>query len=482
MTSPGYAGHRLPMIIGQSLASGQKHSSEETRQMDRSNARDERFWDPAIETISRDALHELQMSRLGWQVERCHRESAFYRERFRSVGAVPDDIRTLDDFRRLPVVTKQELRDEQLARPPLGTFTVGSRADWREVHPSTGTTGVPVNTIWSSNDVRAIADFTARSLWAFGVRPGDVIQNAFAYGLWVAGLSVHYAAAAVGCLCVPTGTAVTTERQIDYLRGIGTTVLIATPSYALHIAEELRRRNISPDDLALRLGCFGGEAGAENAATRTKIERGLGIDAYDYYGLAEIGPTFASECIAKAGLHVAEDHVLVECLDPDTRKPVPEGEVGVLVYTHLTREATPMLRYWSNDYARLTTARCDCGRTHLRVPGGILGRHDDLLVYRGAKFYPVQVEKVVRSFGELADEFRIEIQREPGSSLIRTCTVVAEESGATTAPKTSESLDERLRHALRGELGVTPAVRLEPFGTLERTTFKAKRIVDSDTG
>jgi len=432
----------------------------------------ERYWSRATETMSRDELRALQVERLRWQVERCYRASALYRAKFRQIGAEPGDISDLEQLTQLPVVTKQQLRDDQAANPPFGTFVVADQADWREVHPSTGTTGAPVNTIWSADDVETITDFTARTLWQFGVRPGDIVQNAFAYGLWVAGMSVHYAAGRVGCLTIPIGTGVSTEKQIEYLQRPGATVLIATPSYALHIAERMREQDVDPAALPLRVGCFGGEPGAENPATRAKIEAGLGIDAFDYYGLAEVGPTFASECEAKAGIHFAEDHILVECLDPETLRPVPEGEIGVLVFTHLTRQATPMLRYWSNDYARLTTEPCACGRTHVRALGGILGRHDDLIVFKGAKFYPTQVEKVVRAFAELSDEFRVEVRREVGGSRVETCVVVAEWSGEPVA-----GIPERLRRALRDELGVTPGVRFEPYRTLERTTFKAKRVV-----
>jgi phenylacetate-CoA ligase len=426
-----------------------------------------------IETMSRDALRALQEERLRAQVARCAAASALYRAKLVEAGAEAGDVRSLDDLARIPVVTKEELREDQDAYPPFGSFAVASPAGFREVHPSTGTTGTPVTTIWSAGDVETIAGVTARTMWQFGVRPRDVVQNAFAYGLWVAGLSCHYAAARIGCLVVPAGTGVSTRRQVDLLASLGSTVLLSTPSYALHIAEALRELGVDPSGLPLRLGCFGGEAGAENPATRAKLEAGLGIDAFDYYGLAEVGPTFASECEAKAGIHIAEDYVVVECLDPETREPVPEGDLGVLVFTHLAREATPVIRYWSNDYARLTTERCGCGRTHARASGGIVGRHDDLVVFRGAKFYPSQVERVVRSFAELSDEFRIELRRT--GALVESCTVVAE-----LGDDEPSDLRERLAGALRAELGVTPALRLDSFGTLERTTFKAKRIVVLD--
>jgi phenylacetate-CoA ligase len=432
---------------------------------------DRPYWDERVETLGRDELLALQTERMGWQLRRCYETSSLYRSKLESVGAEPADLASLQDSTGLPVVTKEELRADQEANPPFGSFTVADRPHWREVHPSSGTTGRSINTIWSARDVEAITDFTARTLWQLGVRPADVVQNAFAYGLWIAGMSVHNATARIGALVIPIGTAATTERQVEYLRRARSTVLVATPSYALHIAEHLRERRIDPEELAVRLGCFGGEPGAENPSTRMKIETGLGLEARDYYGLAEVGPTFASECVAKAGLHFAEDHVLVECLSDETRQPVPEGELGVLVFTHLTREATPVIRYWSNDYARLTHDPCACGRTHVRAEGGIVGRGDDLVIFRGAKFYPGQVERVVRAFPELSNEFVIRVRREGGGALVGACVVVVEATPGS-------GVEERLRRALRDELGVTPDVELEPHGTLERTAFKAKRIIE----
>ncbi|MBM4330130.1 MAG: phenylacetate--CoA ligase [Deltaproteobacteria bacterium] len=432
-----------------------------------------RFLHPEIEGINRKALRELQNERLRWLIRRCLAKSEFYQEKFRKAGIKAAHIKTLDDLVHIPVVTKQELRDEQVHHPPFGRYTVAPAIDWRELHPSTGTTGAPVNTIWSEKDVENITEVTARTMWSFGVRPGDVIQNGFSYGLWVAGMSTHYAGKRLGCFVIPIGASMT-NRQIDYMLNPGSTVLLCTPSFALHIAENLRERGIPPKQLKLRLGSFGGEGGTETAATRRKIEEGLGIAAYDYYGLAEIGPTFASECTAKSGLHWAEDHFVIEIINPETMERCPEGEMGVLVITHLTREATPMLRYWTNDYARYDSSRCSCGRTHGRSPGGILGRADDMVIYRGAKFYPVQVEKVVRSYKELGDEFIIELTRDEQAGT-DVCNVVCE-CAAPDADKAA--LQRRLQKDLKEELLVTPGIRLESFGTLERTTFKAKRIVD----
>ena len=435
------------------------------------------LYQPEIEAMPRSRLRELQWERLRWQLDRCYRESPFYREKWERAQVKLEQIQRPEDLRLLPVVTKDELRAEQAAHPPFGRFTVAPRADWRELHPSSGTTGNPVNTIWSERDADYLADVTARTMYSFGTRPGDIIQNAFSYGLWVAGMSCHYGARRLGCFVIPIGAQLT-NRQIEYLQDPGSKVLLATPSYALHIAEKLAEAGVSPDRVPLRLGCFGGEGGTEAPATRAKLERGLGIDAFDYYGLAEIGPTFASECAEKEGLHWSEDLHYIEVIDPETMEPVPEGETGVLVLTHLVREATPMVRYWTNDYARVVNEPCRCGRTHARSPGGILGRHDDLVIYKGAKFYPVQVEKVVRAMPELGDEYKILITQGEGG-VVSSCTVVAEYHHGVGLDGNAAGLEwlaEGLSRRLKEELLVTPEVRLEPFGTLERSTFKAKRL------
>ena len=434
------------------------------------------FYDHKIETMSRSDLDTLQLAKLKWQVERCYHRSDFYRERFNAAGVSPADIKTLDDIRKFPFVQKEELREEQAQHPFLGRFTVAPKTEFREVHPSTGTTGTPVNTIWSATDVQYITGVTARTLWSIGVRPGDVLQNAFAYGLWVAGLAVHYAGAKIGCLVIPIGAALT-ERQIDYMVRLKSTVLIATPSYAVYLAEQLKVHNYSPSDIDLRIGCFGGEPGTEVPATRRTIERGLGIDAYDYYGLAEIGPTFASECTHKTGLHWSEDLHVIEVINPKTKEPVPEGEVGVLVITHLERSATPMIRYWTNDLVRLDRSLCPCGRTHARSPEGVLGRADDMIVFMGVNFYPMQVEQVVRSFEELSPEYRIRLTHDP-STHRDICTISVELEQKEIPQERVSILQVKAANALRETLGFRPEVEFVHQGTLERTAFKAKRVIE----
>lgn len=431
------------------------------------------FYVPEIETMDREKLEQLQLKRLKWQLKRCYKGSEFYRERFDKIGLKPEDVTSLEDFERIPPVTKNELRDEQMNHPLFGRYVIAPQMDWRELHPSTGTTGVPVNTVWTERDVENITRWTARTLWMSGVRPGDIVQNSFAYGLWVAGMASHYAAKRLGCLVLPIG-ATQTERQIEYFQRPGATVLLATPSYALYLAERMSQKGILPAQILLRIGMFGGEAGAEVPATRRKIEEGLGIDSYDYYGLAEIGPTIASECKQKDGIHWVEDHVLVEVVNKDTKKRCAAGEVGVLVLTHLTKEATPSIRYWTNDYARLVVDKCACGRTHARSPGGVLGRADDLIIYKGDKFYPVQVEKVVRSFPELSAEYviRLSTHERTGADIVTVVVEYVREEAST------EEFKANLRRALREELVVTPEIEIVKPGTLARTEFKAKRIED----
>jgi phenylacetate-CoA ligase len=309
-------------------------------------------------------------------------------------------------------------------------------------------------------------------MWTFGVRPGDIIQNGFGYGIWVAGISVHYACKELECFVIPVGST-KSERQIDYFINPGSTVLICTPSYALNIAQCLREKGISPEDIPLRIGCFGGEAGAEVPATRNKIEKGLGIDAFDCYGITEIGPILATECSYKSGIHWVEDHLLIEVIHPQTKKPCKPGELGVLVLTHLTKEATPMIRFWTGDMAKLDKKKCKCGRTHARSPGGIVGRAEDMIACAGANLFPSQVENVVRSIPELSEEFCLELATDPKSGA-EVCTVIVE----CLKDEEAQKVTPKLQNGLKTECKMAPEIKFVPFGTLPRTTFKAKRVLD----
>ncbi|MDI7260116.1 MAG: phenylacetate--CoA ligase family protein [Thermodesulfobacteriota bacterium] len=431
-----------------------------------------KYFDPEMELMDREELEALQFHQLKLQLRRCYRNSEFYREKFEKAGIKPEDIRSLDDVTHLPFITKQDLMVEQQAHPPFGRYTVAPPETWAELRPSPGTTSIPINTIWSHEDIKHISRWTARTMWNFGVRPGDIIQNGFGYGIWVAGISVHYAARELGCFVIPIGTT-KSEWQIDYFLNPGSTVLLCTPSYALNIAESLKQRGISPEDIPLRIGCFGGETGAEVPATRDKIEKGLGIQAFDCYGLTVIGPIIATECSKKAGIHWIEDHLLVEIIDPETLKPSAPGEVGVLVITHLTKEATPMIRYWTDDYARLDKRKCKCGRTHARSVGGVFGRAEDRILCEDGSFFPAQVENVVRGLDGLSDEFCIELTTHPESGK-DTCTLIVESLKDEAIPQNTSQLKERLKN----ECEVTPEIRFVPYGTLKPPVFRAKRVVD----
>jgi len=333
-----------------------------------------------------------------------------------------------------------------------------------------------VNTVWTFQDAEIIADHTARLMWGFGVRKDDIVQNAFSYGLWVAGLAVHYGSEKIGCFVIPIG-ATSSERQIYFMQNAGSTVLLATPSFGLYIAEKLKEKNVNPEDIKLRIGSFGGEAGTENPSTRRRLEEGLGIDAYDFYGLAEIGPTFAAECTEKAGLHFVEDHYLLEVLDPKTKEPLGEGEKGVLVITHLSREGTPMIRYWTNDIVKLEYEKCGCGRTHVRAVGGVLGRADDMVVYKGENIYPTQIEEVVRAFEELGNEYKIVVTRDPETGIVKNVKVLVE---LVKEIPYLEDLTEKIKKSLRDNLLVRVDLEVLPPNSLERTEFKAKRVVFVD--
>ena len=430
------------------------------------------FLQQEVETIRRSELEELQLKRLRWQVKRCYENSAFYREKFNELNVTPDNVKKIEDIAKLPFLKKDELRSEQANHPPFGRYVIAPTESWRELHPSTGTTGMPVNTIWSAQDIKSIVEFTSRTMWSWGVRPGDIVQNGFSYGLWIAGIAVHYAASRMGCFVIPMG-ATMTERQIDYMGMVKSNIFVSTPSFALYLAEILRKQGIKPENLALEKGCFGGEPGTELPTTRRKIESGLGLDAHDYYGLSEINPTMASECTEKSGLHWSEDHHLIEIIDQDTLEPCSPGEQGVLVITHLTREATPMIRYWTNDLAILELDKCGCGRTHGRSPRGIQGRADDMIIYKGAKFYPLQVEKVVRDIPELGEEFGIAIRRNKERDT-DICSIQVEYVSGNI---NRNELKKKLEDELKKEISVTPEIEFLEEGVLERTTFKAKRIV-----
>lgn len=427
---------------------------------------------PEIEAMPRDQLESLQLERLQWQVARLYRHSPFYRQRLKAAAVSPRAIRTLADIRRLPFTTKEDLLEMQRKSPPFGDHLLPPRRRWVEIHPSSGE--VPLYTVWSKADVSRITDMAARALYSTGARPGDLIHNALAYGLWVGGLAAHYGAVSAGMVVVPIGTD-SLRRQIEYLVNFKPRVLLTTPSQGLYLAEQIRQRGLGLADVGLEIGAFAAEPGVENPSTRQRLERALGLLAYDLYGLAEVTPLMAAECEAKAGLHWPEDHYLVELIHPGTLEPVAPGEIGILVFTDLTREALPLLRYWTNDYATYTDEPCACGRTLLRSPGGVLGRSDQLLIFQGAKFYPAELERLLHEYPELGEEYRLSLERDQ-TTLVDRCTLVVE--SAPQALWEGPALTARLQRHLREELRLMAEVRLVRYGTLERTMRQSRRVQD----
>lgn len=425
------------------------------------------------ERLARPQLEALQLERLRRQVQRCWRHSPFLRRKLAAAGVQPSQIRSLADLRRLPFTTREELREEQLRRPPAGDLPLTPRERWLEIHPTTG--GSPAYVAWSRGDLAAIRSYTARLLHACGVRPGDLVQNTLAYGLWPGGLAIHYGMQQLGACVLPAGMDAL-KRQIELLVNFRPRVLVSLPSAALYLAEQLRERGLSPADTGLEIGLFAGEPGVSHPATRARLEQALGVKAYDLYGIVEVGPIMAGECQAQAGLHWPEDHFLVEIIDPETLAPCPPDTYGILVLTSLTGETMPALRYWTNDYACITAAPCPCGRTLARSPGGIRGRSDQMIIVGGAKFYPAQIEQILHRFRELGDEFRILLEREADSWLDR-CTLVVEH-----APQVSswelDGLARQLAGVLADELRLQAGVRVVRYGTLGRTVTPGGRVQD----
>ena len=361
------------------------------------------YWDPEIELMNRKELELLQLKRLKYQIRRCYESSPFYRMKFKKAKVHPDDIKTLADISKLPFTTKGELSDQN-NRSYTGYVVTNKKLV--EAYQTSGTTGMPILNFWTEFDKDYITHITARTLWSMGLRAHHTVQNAFKYDNWAVGIAVHRAVQVIGGLILPIGDG-KVPRQIEYLLNLKPNVLLSTPTLALEIGSKLQELGYTPEDLSLEFGAFGGEPGTAIPSTRNRIERLLGIDAYDYYGLMEIAPTFASECREKSGLHWSEDCHLIEVVDVKTGEPVSEGEKGVLVITHLVKEACPMIRYWTGDVAKLEYDRCGCGRTHARSPGGILGRIDDLIICRGVKIYPSEIEDILYNFPEVKSVQRI---------------------------------------------------------------------------
>jgi phenylacetate-CoA ligase len=419
-----------------------------------------------IELASIDELRALQLERLQWSVRHAYQNVPHYRRSFDAAGVRPEDLRRLEDLSRFPFTVKGDLRDNY----PFGMFAV-PRSEVVRVHASSGTTGKPTVVGYTRRDIAMWAGLVARSIYAAGGRPGDVVHVAYGYGLFTGGLGVHYGAELLGCTVIPVSGG-QTERQVQLIRDFAPRVIMVTPSYVLAIAEEMLRQGMDARESSLEIGIFGAEPWTE--ALRAEIESRFELDALDIYGLSEVmGPGVAQECIeSKDGPVIWEDHFYPEIVEPDTGAVLPEGGEGELVFTSLTKEALPIIRYRTRDLTRLLppTARS------MRRMAKIVGRCDDMLIIRGVNVFPSQIEELILRIPGLAPHYQLEVCREGhlDSLTVHVESAPKQDSGVG-AP---ERFGQALAHAVKAHVGITVGVTVHPPGVLERSAGKARRVVD----
>jgi len=427
------------------------------------------YWDKEKECISREDLEQLQLERLQSTLFRVATHVPFYRKKFRELGVDSDGFRSLDELQTLPFTTKQDLRDNY----PYGLFAVPLREVVR-VHASSGTTGQSTVVGYTRNDLKNWSDMVARILTGAGVTDEDVVQIAFGYGMFTGGFGLHYGAERVGASVIPLSSG-NTKRQLQVMADFKTTALVCTPSYALVLADALEERGLSLNDLSLKYGLFGGEPWSE--AMRAEIQDKLGIIATDNYGLSEVmGPGVAGECQERNGLHVNEDHFLIEIINPQSLQPALPGEIGEIVITTLTKEAFPVIRYRTRDLTRLLPGPCPCGRTLRRIER-IFGRTDDMLIIKGVNVYPSQIEAVLFEVEGAKPHYQIVVERDGRLDKITVLVEVIEAIFFDQMKKQSQMV-ELIKHRLHTELGIGVEVKLVEEKTLERSEGKAKRIID----
>ena len=434
---------------------------------------DSPYWDRDAETMDPADRDGVILGKLRAQLGYAYRTSAFYRERWDVAGADPAHLRTMDDLGRFPLLRKEDLRAEQAAHPPLGRYLCVPPAEVLHIHGTSGTTGRPTAFGISAADWRRVAEAHARIMWAAGIRPSDTIFFGSFFGLYLGGWGALAGGERLGAACFPFGAGVPgqTRQAVEWLREMRPTAFYGTPSYALRVAEVGREAGHDPRDWGIRTLFFSGEPGAGIPATKRQIEDTFGGRCIDMGSMAEMTPWMTNaECVERRGMHLWLDLVYTELLDPETEEPVGPGEVGVPVYTHLERDSQPMIRLWSGDLARRSDEPCPCGRTYPRLPDGLLGRADDMLVIRGENVYPAAIEEAVRSAG-CRGEFLAVVSRE-GS--LDELLVQAEASPGSD----STGLRRELEACLKARIGVRARVEVVAAGSLERTEFKSRRVKD----
>ncbi|MDO9516890.1 MAG: phenylacetate--CoA ligase [Methanosarcinaceae archaeon] len=428
------------------------------------------YWNPQIERMPIDELKELQEQKLKELVHYVYQHSPFYRKKFDDAGIKPEDIKTLDDVKKLPFTYKKDLRDTY----PTGMFCVSNEQLVR-FHVSSGTTGKPTIVGYTKNDIDQWSLSLARALTSIGVGRGDVMQISYGYGLFTGGLGMHYGAEEVGSTVLPT-SAGNTEKQLELMQDLGTTVLACTPSYMLFMNEAAKQAGISlKDDTKLRIGVLGAEPWSEEM--RTRIEDLTGIKAYDIFGTSELSGPLFTECTYQDGIHIWADQFLVEIIDPKTGEPLPDGEQGELVITTLAKEALPLVRYKIGDLTVKISEVCKCGRTHPRIMR-VLGRVDDMLVIRGINVFPGQIESVLMNIPEVGEHFMIIVDR---VNELDTMKVQIEMTDAAFSDKVSDimSLEKKVASSLKSVLNLAVKVELVENGSLPRSMGKSKKVIDN---
>jgi len=436
-----------------------------------------------IEMMPRESLRALQNKRLHNTVDYVYHQVPYYRETLDRVGIKPENIRSVDDLQKLPFTKKQALRDYY----PFGLLAV-PRENLMRIHASSGTTGKPTVVCYTANDVDVFAEVNARSLATAGARRGMILHNAYGYGLFTGGLGIHYGGERLGMTVVPVSGGAT-QRQVTLILDFKPEVICCTPSYAQTLGEEFKKRGISPEEISLKVGLLGAEPWTETI--RVAVEASLGIAATNIYGLSEIiGPGVSQECIeARAGSHIWEDHFYPEVVNIETGNPLPDGKEGVLIFTHLTREAMPLLRYWTGDITYLTHDVCACGRTHVRM-GPIRGRADDMLIVRGVNLYPTQVEEILKGIPEVTPHYQIVVTRVSTLDEVEVKVELTEEvfrhvaqdvitDDVIAVDHAMHALRNKIEHLIRDTLGLGVTVTLVPPETVPRSEGgKLRRVED----
>jgi len=422
-----------------------------------------------IETAPRHEIRALQSLRLSQMIRRVYDRVPLYRQRLDEAGIKPDDIRSVDDLPKLPFTYKQDLRDSY----PYGLFAV-DRSELREIHASSGTTGKQTVVGYSANDLKVWGEMAARALVAAGADKTDYVHVSYGYGLFTGGLGLHYGANTLGASVIPVSSG-NTARQIQILRDFGSTILCCTPSYAAYIGETMRDMGVKPSDISLKAGIFGAEPWTESM--RVQIEELLGIKAYDIYGLSEVmGPGVSYECSAQSGMHINEDHFIPEIIDPETGEVLPEGEEGELVFTCITKEALPLIRYRTRDVASLSYEPCSCGRTFVKMKKPA-GRTDDMLIIRGVNVFPSQIESVLLTQPGVTPNYQIIVDRAGTLDTMEVLVELSPEAAFDTV-RLVEQREKALRAAIESTLGIAVKISLVAPKSIERSEGKAKRVID----